>query len=67
MPDIDHDHPPYRSGHYEEGAAKPPGENGEAPRHQSEPEGSEGSSKTSKTRTDPHTGEPTEGRPDTAG
>ena len=66
MSDIDHDHPPYRSGHYEEGSAKPP-EDGEPPRHSTEPEGSEGSSSTSKTRTDPHTGEPSEGRPDTAG
>ena len=35
--------------------------------HATEPGGSEGSSKTSKTRTDPQTGEPTRGRPDTAG
>ena len=36
-------------------------------RHPTEPAGSEGSSRTSKTRTDPQTGEPTAGRPDTAG
>ena len=67
MSDTDPGHAPYRSEHYEEGSAKPPGENGEAPRHSTEPEGSEGSSSTSKTRTDPNTGEPTKGRPDTAG
>ena len=66
MSEIDHDHPPYRSGHYEEGSAKE-GEDGEAPRHSTEPEGSEGGSETSKTRTDPQTGQTTEGRPDTAG
>ena len=65
MPDTDPD-APYRSEHYEEGSAKA-GADGEAPRHSTEPEGSESSSKTSKTRTDPNTGEPTEGRPDTAG
>ena len=58
---------PYRPEHYEEESAKQPGDDGEAPRHSTEPVGSEGSSSTSKTRTDPHTGEPTEGRPDTAG
>ena len=66
MTDADHGHS-YRSDTYEEGSAKPPGDEGGAPRHSTEPEGSEGSSSTPKTRTDPHTGELTEGRPDTAG
>ena len=40
---------------------------GSPPRHPSSPEGSESSTKTPKTRTDPATGEPSGGRPDTAG
>ena len=40
---------------------------GVPPRPATEPDGSEGSSRTSKTRTDPATGAPTPGRPDTAG
>ncbi len=51
----------------EEESQRPgPGE-GAQPRSTNEPHGSEGSSATTKTRTDPHTGEPTGGRPDTAG
>ena len=65
MTDTEHEHdgPPYNSAHYEAGAMKP----GETPHHASMPEGSEDSVKTTKTRVDPHTGEPNEGRPDTAG
>ena len=40
---------------------------GEPPGPSTEPKGSEGSAKTSKTHTDPSTGAPTGGRPDTAG
>ncbi len=40
---------------------------GESPRPSTEPEGSEGAAKTSKTRTDPSTGAPTGGRADTVG
>ena len=58
------DHDLYRPDHYEAGSAKP---SDTGPRHGTEPEGSEEAAKTTKTRTDPHTGEPTEGRPDTAG
>lgn len=58
MPDDPHAPKPYTT---EQEAQKPDG------RHATEPKGSEGSSATPKTRTDPHTGEPTGGRPDTAG
>ena len=40
---------------------------GSPPRPAVEPEGAEHAADTSKTQTDPHTGAPTEGRPDTAG
>lgn len=59
MPDDPHKPRPYTT---EEQAQKP-----STGHSTSEPGGSEGSSRTSKTRTDPQTGEPTPGRPDTAG
>ena len=63
MPDTDRPKP-YRT---EEEAQRPGPRDGAQPRSPTEPPGSEGSSTTSKTRTDPSTGEPTGGRPDTAG
>lgn len=39
---------------------------GAPPRPKTEPHGSQGSSRTSKTQTDPATGEPSQGRPGTA-
>lgn len=51
----------------EEESQRPGPASGAQPRSPTEPAGSEGSSTTSKTRTDPQTGEPTGGRPDTAG
>lgn len=47
---------------YEEDAS-----NGGSPLSHSTEPNSAGGDETSKTRTDPQTGEPTEGRPDTAG
>ncbi len=58
MPADDHRPRPYTT---EQEAQKTNGRNA------NEPAGSEGSSTTTKTRTDPQTGEPTEGRPETAG
>ena len=47
---------------YEEDVANP----GAPPSHSTEPQ-SEGGDETTKTQTDPQTGAPTAGRPDTAG